>query len=241
MKAVEVRGLCKSYGKVKAVEGLDLDIDAGQVYGLLGPNGSGKTTAIKMLVGILRKDAGEAKVLGQPAGSRDYLKRIGYMPQETALYEELTVSANLRLFGRIYGLSRSSMNKRMDEVLSIVDLSDKRDAMFSTLSGGQKHRISLAASMVHSPELLFLDEPTVGVDPVLRANFWNTFSELKGTGMTIIMSTHYMDEARRCDNIGLMRSGKLIAEGRPKAILERTRTENLEDAFLHLVEKEAGK
>jgi ABC-2 type transport system ATP-binding protein len=234
MNAVEITGLKKSFGKVKAVNGLDLNIEKGQVFGLLGPNGSGKTTTIKILCGLLKKDKGEARVLGEKVRSRSYLTRIGYMPQETALYEDLTVRENLKLFAGIFGLNRQEFLDREKEVLELVDLYERKDFLLSNLSGGQKHRISLAASMLHRPEVLFLDEPTVGVDPPLRASFWKTFHELKESGVTIIMSTHYMDEASNCDNIGLMREGKLIARGPPEDIMERTSTRSLEDAFLKL-------
>ena len=234
MNAVEIIGLHKSFGKVKAVDGLDLTIEKGQVFGLLGPNGSGKTTTIKVLCGLLKKDKGEARVLGEKVRSRSYLPRIGYMPQETALYEDLTVGENLKLFAGIFGLKNSRFEQREKEVLELVDLYERKDFLLSNLSGGQKHRISLAASMLHSPEVLFLDEPTVGVDPPLRASFWRTFHDLKETGVTIIMSTHYMDEASNCDNIGLMREGKLIARGPPSKIMSDTGTSTLENAFLKL-------
>jgi len=234
LNAVEIKGLYKTFGKVKAVDGLDLVIEKGQVFGLLGPNGSGKITTIKVLCGLLKKDRGEAKVLGEKVRSRSYLTRIGYMPQETALYEELTVHENLKLFAGIFGLKNSQFKEREKEVLDLVDLYERRDFLLANLSGGQKHRISLATSMLHSPEVLFLDEPTVGVDPPLRATFWRTFHELKKNGVTIIMSTHYMDEASNCDNIGLMRDGRLIAKGPPSKIMTDTATTKLEDAFLKL-------
>ncbi len=236
MDAVKVNGLKKHYGKVIAIDGLDLSVPKGTVFGLLGPNGSGKTTTIKVLCGLLKPDAGSASVLGKDIKDRSYLTRIGYMPQETALYEDLTVHDNLKLFAGIYGLSRGRFKKREKEVLDMVDLFQRRDFPLSELSGGQRHRVSLAASMIHEPELLFLDEPTVGVDPPLRASFWNTFHGLKKKGVTIIMSTHYMDEARNCDIVGLMREGKRIAEGTPADIMRTTGMDNLEDAFLKIVQ-----
>ncbi len=236
MDAVKVNGLKKHYGKVIAIDGLDLSVPKGTVFGLLGPNGSGKTTTIKVLCGLLKPDAGSASVLGKDIKDRSYLTRIGYMPQETALYEDLTVHDNLKLFGGIYGLSKERFIRREKEVLDMVDLFKRRDFPLSDLSGGQRHRVSLAASMIHEPELLFLDEPTVGVDPPLRASFWKTFHGLKKKGVTIIMSTHYMDEARNCDLVGLMREGRLIAEGTPSEIMKRTGMENLEDAFMKIVQ-----
>lgn len=238
MKAVEVRSLKKNFKDVKALDSLDLDIEKGQVYGLLGPNGSGKTTIIRVLCGLLKADSGNATVLGYRAGSRKYLPRIGYMPQETALYEDLTVEENLRLFARVHGIKNSQFRKNRKEVLGMVDLYDRRKFLTSNLSGGQKHRISLAASMIHSPELLFLDEPTVGVDPPLRARFWENFNRLKKEGVTIVMSTHYMDEAKNCDSIGMMREGRLIKRGTPDGIMKETGTDDLEMAFLQLVSGE---
>lgn len=238
MKAVEIRSLRKSFGKVKALDGLDLDIETGQVFGIIGPNGSGKTTAIRILCGLLKADGGGATVFGHEAGSRKYLPRIGYMPQEAALYEDLTMEESLKLFARVHGISKREFKENEKKVLEMVDLYDRRDFLISELSGGQKHRISLAASMIHSPDLLFLDEPTVGVDPPLRARFWNTFNELKRSGVTIVMSTHYMDEAKNCDRIAMMRMGRVITQGSPDLIMRRTKTENLENAFLYMVQGE---
>jgi len=234
MNVVEARGLQRSFGKVVAVEDMDLQVRKGEVFGLLGPNGSGKTTLIRILCGLLKADCGEAFILGERVGSRSYLNRTGYMPQEIALYEDLTVHENLKLFGGIFGMRKNEFIAGEREVLTMVDLFDRKDFILSALSGGQKHRISLAAAMIHSPELLFLDEPTVGVDPPLRAKFWSTFRKQKEQGRTIIMSTHYMDEALNCDRIGMMRDGRLIALGTPAEIMSRMGTATLEEAFLEL-------
>jgi ABC-2 type transport system ATP-binding protein len=234
MSAISVKGLTRSYGSIKAVDGLELDVEEGQIFGLLGPNGCGKTTTIKMLLGLVRPDSGTATVLGMPAGSRGALDAVGYMPQETALYEELTVRENIALFAGFRGITGKDRLRREDEVLGLVDLRSRRSSVLSTLSGGQRHRVSLAVSMVHSPKVLFLDEPTVGVDPPLRANFWRTFRKKADEGMTIVMTTHYMDEARNCDRIAMMREGRLIAQGAPSSIIEGTGTTTLEEAFLEL-------
>lgn len=234
MKAVEVKGLSKSYGNIIAVSGLDLTVETGEIFGLLGPNGCGKTTTIKMLLGLVGPDSGAAEVLGIPVGRKGSLEGVGYMPQETALYEELTVRENLRLFAGVHGLSGKEYEVKEKEVLDLVDLGNRKGSILSTLSGGQRHRISLAVSLLHSPRLLFLDEPTVGVDPPLRARFWRTFREKARSGMAIVMTTHYMDEANNCDRVAMMRDGRVIAQGTPASIIERTHSHTLEGSFLSL-------
>jgi ABC-2 type transport system ATP-binding protein len=234
LNAIEVKGLTKAYGNIMAADRLDLTIGSGVIFGLLGPNGCGKTTAIKMLLGLVRPDSGSAKVLGHRPGDRGSLSDVGYMPQETAMYEELSVRENLKLFAGIHDLSGKEYLQRESEVLGLVNLLERKDAILSTLSGGQRHRVSLAASMIHTPKLLFLDEPTVGVDPPLRANFWKTFRGMRDRGITIIMTTHYMDEAVNCDLIAMMRDGRIIAKGTPTEIMSRTSVKSLEEAFLKL-------
>lgn len=234
MRAIRTEKLSKSFGDVKAVRDLDLVVERGEVYGLIGPNGSGKTTTVKMLCGLLGPDSGGGTVLGRKLGHRKIASGIGYMPQDTALYPELTVRENLRVFWEVYGGGRERYEAREREVLDLVDLYGRRHFILSKLSGGQRHRISLAVSLIHSPKLLLLDEPTVGVDPSLRVKFWDTFAIQKRTGVSILITTHYMDEARHCDRIGLMRAGRLIAEGTPGNIMKRTGTSDLEEAFLRL-------
>ncbi len=231
-KAISVSRLVKRFGDFTALNGLDLEIRKGEVYGLLGPNGAGKTTAIKILTGLLKRSSGEAEVLGIRAPSKDIAARIGYMPQETALYVGLTVHQNLEFFGRLFGLDRARILSREAELLRVIDLERWRDELVANLSGGMKHRVSLACALIHEPEVLFLDEPTVGVDPELRVSFWKYFSNLKSRGITILITTHYMDEAGHCDRVGFMRSGRLIAEGEPAAVLKESGAKSLEDAFL---------
>jgi ABC-2 type transport system ATP-binding protein len=238
--SIETRGLTKRYGKFTAVDGLDLRVGAGEVYGLLGPNGAGKTTTIKMLCGLLKRTAGEAFLLGESVPDKGISARLGYMPQETALYEGLTVHQNIAFYGRVFGLSRGQINERERELLEFIDLTRWRDELVQNLSGGMKHRVSLTCALIHRPPLLFLDEPTVGVDPELRASFWEYFDELKREGVTILITTHYMDEASHCGRVGFMRSGRLIAEGTPAEILREAGTASLEDAFLAL-SKEADR
>jgi ABC-2 type transport system ATP-binding protein len=231
------RGLVKTFGKFTAVAGLDLRVKRGEIYGLLGPNGAGKTTTIKMLCGLSRVTGGEAFVTGLKVPDRHIASNLGYMPQETALYVGLTVHQNIRFFGEVYGLSKKEVDGRERELLEFINLSGWRDELVANLSGGMKHRVSLACAMVHSPPLLLLDEPTVGVDPELRVSFWDYFNDIKGQGRTIVITTHYMDEANCCDRIGFMRDGKLIAEGLPEELQRLAGVDNLEDAFLTLSER----
>jgi ABC-2 type transport system ATP-binding protein len=230
--AIEMRRLTKRFGKFTAVDHLDLCIKQGQLYALLGPNGSGKTTAIKMVVGILKPTEGEVYVLGSRIPNREVVTDIGYMPQETAVYEDLTVGENMRFMGEIYGLSRERIKEREKDILAFVELEKWKDEVVSNLSGGMKHRTSLACALIPNPKVLILDEPTVGVDPELRALFWAHFKKLRDTGTTVIITTHYMDEARNCEKVGFLREGKLIIQGEPGTIMLRTSTTNLEDAFL---------
>ena len=234
---VETRGLVKRYGKFTAVDHLDLRVSKGEIYGLLGPNGAGKTTTIKMLCGLLKLSGGEAHINGKQFPDRRIAAEIGYMPQETALYLGLSVHQNIAFFGDIFGLSKREIDEREKTLLDFIDLAAWRDELVANLSGGMKHRVSLACALVHMPPLLLLDEPTVGVDPELRVSFWDYFNDIKSRGRTILITTHYMDEANRCDRIGFMRAGRLIAEGKPEELLSLTATENLEDAFMAFSEQ----
>ena len=241
MAAITVRGLVKEFDGLRAVDNLDLTIENGEVYGLLGPNGAGKTTVIRILVGLIRPTSGDARVLDRPAGEKELAKRTGYMPQEIALYDTLTVEENLDLFANLYEMERGRIEQRKLEVLRFVALEDRRDSIVYQLSGGMRHRASLAVALLHEPELLFLDEPTVGVDPELRAGFWENFGRLKTSGKTVIITTHYMDEARHCDRVGLMHRGRLVAEGPPEDVVARAGARDLEEAFLKLATTGAGK
>jgi ABC-2 type transport system ATP-binding protein len=224
--------LRKEFDGVTAVAGLDLRIGKGVLYGMIGPNGSGKTTAIKVLMGLLRAKSGRARLLGERVPLKKNRRRIGYMPQELAIYSDLTIHENLELYAGLFSMDPETFQKREKELLTMIDLRDRKDSLVSHLSGGMKHRASLACALVHDPELVFLDEPTVGVDPELRAGFWKYFNELKSGGKTIVLTTHYMDEAQKCDIVGMMRLGELIAEGTPQSLMEGAGTSNLEDAFL---------
>jgi ABC-2 type transport system ATP-binding protein len=234
--SVEATSLTKKFGDLTAVDKLDLTIGAGEIYGLLGPNGAGKTTVVKILCGLMTATSGEARVLGHKI-DRSITPLIGYMPQETALYLDLTIRENLAFFGKIFGLSKDKIEEREKALLKFIHLEKFADTLVDHLSGGMKHRVSLACALLHEPQLLFLDEPTVGIDPELRVSFWDYFSELKESNISMLITTHYMDEAGRCDRIGFMREGHLMAEGKPSELLKLTNTTSLEDAFLEFARR----
>lgn len=226
---IETRGLHKHFGAIRAVDGVDMAVRQGEIYGLLGPNGSGKTTLIRLLIGLLRATEGTATVLGRVVPDKALLSEVGYMTQSSALYEDLTVRENVGFFAEMCG---GVPRARVDEVIALVNLDDRADSVVRTLSGGMRQRASLACALVHRPRLLLLDEPTVGVDPQLRATFWDYFRGLAESGITLIVSSHVMDEAERCDRLGFMRQGRLLAEGSSAELRERAGTRTLEDAFI---------
>jgi ABC-2 type transport system ATP-binding protein len=215
--AIRARGLSKHFGALKAVDGVDLSVPRANVYGFLGPNGSGKSTTIRMLCGLLTPSAGEIEVLGFdiPRQAEALRRRIGYMTQKFALYEDLTVRENLEFLASVQGLSRAQRKARIDELLQAYNFTDRQKQLAGTMSGGQKQRLALAGAIVHKPELLFLDEPTSAVDPESRRDFWEKLFDLADAGTTILVSTHYMDEAERCHRIAILDSGRLVADGTP--------------------------
>jgi ABC-2 type transport system ATP-binding protein len=229
--AVEADGLTRRFGGLIAVGELSLRVEAGTTYGLLGPSGCGKTTLIRLLTGLVRPTAGTARILGRDPTDPDVRRQVGYMPQTASLYEELTARQNVAFFAEVYG---ADSGERVEELLALVELRERADVPVASLSGGMRRRTSLACALVHRPRVLFLDEPTVGVDPRLRAAFWAYFRRLGGEGVTIIVTSHIMDEAERCDQLGLMRAGRLIAEGSSAEIRRRAGTATLEEAFLVL-------
>jgi ABC-2 type transport system ATP-binding protein len=229
--AIEARGLVKRFGPLRAVDGVDLALEPGRIYGVLGPNGSGKTTLIRLLVGLARADEGAVTVLGTRMPSREILARIGYMTQADGIYAELSVWENIRFFATLYGTRDPA---RLTAALELVDLADRRGTPVLQLSGGMRRRLSLACALVHEPAVLFLDEPTVGVDPALRVQFWTHFRELASGGTTLLVSSHVMDEAERCDELLLMRRGRILARGSAAEIRARAGTQDLEQAFLNL-------
>ena len=229
MPAVEAIALTRNFGPIHAVDGIDLALSPGRIYGLLGPNGAGKTTLIRLLAGLARPTSGEARILGTRMPSRPMLGQIGYMPQAEALYPDLSVAENLRFFGALQGANRPDAIAR---VAALVELSDRLGSPVAELSGGMRRRLSLACTLVHEPPVLFLDEPTVGVDPALRVQFWSHFRRLAADGTTILVASHVMDEADRCDELLFVRSGTVIAHGTGASLRAAAGTDNLETAFL---------
>lgn len=227
--AVDVENVVKSFGTIRALDGITLRVRQGEIYGLLGPNGSGKTTLIRAVVGLVAPDSGTVTVLGRRMPDLNILSSVGYMTQAAALYPDISVEENLRFFAAISGA-----DSNVDEVLRVVELEQRRKSVVATLSGGMRQRCSLACALVHRPRLLLLDEPTVGVDPQLRVQFWDHFREMAAAGTTILVSSHVMDEAERCQRLGLIRFGKLLGEGSPDEVRAAAGTNNLEEAFLKL-------
>jgi len=226
IRAIDLR---KTFGPIVAVDDATFELAPGRIYGFLGPNGSGKTTLIRLLTGLGRPDHGSAEVLGTRMPSRTTLARIGYMTQSDGIYPTLTAGENVRFFGTVYGRPEPEAARA---ALALVDLADRSDAIATTLSGGQRRRLSLACALVHEPAVLFLDEPTVGVDPLLRVEFWAHFRRLADSGTTIVVSSHVMDEADRCDELLFIRAGRIIARGSGAALRAEAGTEDLEAAFL---------
>ncbi|AIF68693.1 hypothetical protein PAP_01255 [Palaeococcus pacificus DY20341] len=232
--ALIVRNLKKSYGHLVAVNGLSFKVSEGEIFGLLGPNGAGKTTTIKSILGLLKKDAGEVYILGKKMPNKEILKKVGYMPQELALYLDLTIEENLKFYARLYELTKEEFENKKEKILKLVGLEGFENKLIAELSGGMQRRVSLACALLHEPEFLILDEPTVGVDPHLRANFWEHFRELSKRGVTILITTHYMDEAMKCDRIAIVSEGNIVTVDNPNKIVKETNSENLEEAFLKL-------
>jgi ABC-2 type transport system ATP-binding protein len=230
--AIEIRGLRVRRGGKLVLEDLSLDVAAGSVTGLLGPSGSGKSTLIRSVVGVQIVEAGEVTVLGRPAGSAELRPRVGYVTQAPSVYGDLTVRENLRYFARILRAG----DTRIEEVIGEVDLGAQRDQLVASLSGGQRARVSLATALLNRPELLVLDEPTVGLDPVLRRDLWELFHSLAAAGSTLLVSSHVMDEADRCDALLLLRDGDLLASTSPDELRAQTGEQDLEAAFLALAE-----
>ena len=231
--AIEVDGLVVERGKRRVLHGIDCSIAAGSVTGLLGPSGSGKTTLIRAIVGVQVVKSGTVTVLGMPAGSAPLRRKVGYQTQAPSVYADLSVRENARYFASLYGLGAAEA----DQAIADVGLADAARQLVGNLSGGQRSRASLGCAMIGTPEVLVLDEPTVGQDPVLRADLWAKFHEMAARGTALLVSSHVMDEARRCDRLILIREGRLIADDTPGAVRAAAGTDDLEEAFLRLITK----
>jgi ABC-2 type transport system ATP-binding protein len=230
--AVEVQDLRVVRGGNLVLPGISIGVRAGSVTGLLGPSGSGKTTLMRSIVGVQIVESGEVTVLGSPAGSPELRRRVGYVTQAPSVYADLSVRENLRYFARVLGAPK----ERVDRVIEMVDLGGQADQVAVTTSGGERARASLATALLGEPELLVLDEPTVGLDPVLRRDLWNLFHELAEGGTTLLVSSHVMDEADRCEELILLREGRIVAAATPAELRARTGADRLDEAFLRLVD-----
>jgi ABC-2 type transport system ATP-binding protein len=239
--AIDVEGLRVVRGGRTVLHDLSLEVPRGAVVGLLGPSGGGKTTLMRSIVGVQRVAGGQVTVLGRPAGSPALRRRIGYVTQAPSVYTDLTVSENIGYFAAVVGVPRARRGSEVRRVLDLVALADHADARVDRLSGGQLSRVSLGAALVGTPELLVLDEPTVGLDPVLRRDLWEIFHRLADGGVTLLVSSHVMDEAVRADRLLLLREGRLLADGTLDDLLAETGTADAEQAFLALVDRAAGR
>ena len=240
--AVTTSRLRKTFGSLVAVESLDLEIARGEVFGLLGPNGSGKTTTIRMLTGLMQPTAGEATVVGFDVRreSEAIRRNIGYMSQRFGLYSDLTIAENIRFYAGVYGLVGAEREMRMTELMEELGLTERADQLADTLSGGWKQRLALACATAHRPAMLFLDEPTAGVDPAARRRFWEIIYMLASKGTTILVTTHYMDEAERCQRLAFLSRGHLIGVGTGQQILEQFKLPSIEEVFIELQRRDEG-
>ncbi|MFM7889459.1 MAG: ABC transporter ATP-binding protein [Actinomycetota bacterium] len=229
MTIVVTNLIVEKFGK-KILDNISLELKGSRTIGLVGPSGSGKTTLIRALVGSQRINSGSAKILGIESGSRELRSRIGYMAQKSSLYGDLTVRENLEYFATVFGVSKS----RVDELLELMHLNEHSKKLANSLSGGETTRLSLGIALLADPDIYFLDEPTVGLDPILRAELWNVFRELRRNGKTLVITSHIMDEAERCDDIVLMRSSKVIFHGSLESLKAKTNSSDVEDAFIKL-------
>ena len=240
--AVQTRGLRKTFGSVVAVEGLDLEIRRGEVFGVLGPNGSGKTTTIRMLCGLLTPSAGDATVVGYDLRTQqsEIRRSIGYMSQRFGLYDDLTVRENVRFYAAVYGLRGAALDARVVELFQQLELAPRAEQLAGTLSGGWKQKLGLACATAHHPKMLFLDEPTAGVDPAARRRFWEIIYDLARGGTTVLVTTHYMDEAARCQRLAFLSRGHLIAQGTADEIPAQFGEQTIEDVFIELQRRDEG-
>jgi ABC-2 type transport system ATP-binding protein len=230
--SITINDIHKSFGKTEVLHGISINVKKGSIYGLLGPSGCGKTTTVKIIAGITKASSGIVEILGEKMPSYKIMQQIGYMAQSAALYETLTARENLIFFGKLYGLKKNILKERINYVMETVNLTSEMNKLVSQYSGGMKRRLALAVALLASPTVLILDEPTVGIDPLLRNDIWNEFKELTENGITIIVTTHVMDEAEKCNYLSMMRKGELIASGTPLELQEKTNSVSLEEAFI---------
>ena len=230
---IMMHGIDKTYDGKQVLHQIDLSIPYGGIYGLLGPSGCGKTTTVKIMAGILEADRGDTLILGESMPSLAMMNRIGYMAQSDELYINLSGKENLEFFGALYGMDKKALNARIAEVMALVNLDEDMDKLVSAYSGGMKRRLSLAAAILHDPPVLILDEPTVGIDPLLRKSIWEELYQMTKRGITILVTTHVMDEAEKCTHLAMMRNGYLISVGTPEELIKKSGAENLEQAFIH--------
>ncbi|WP_346655816.1 ABC transporter ATP-binding protein [Streptomyces sp. RFCAC02] len=235
--AIAVEGLRKRYGDVQAVDGVTFEVGRGEFYGILGPNGAGKTTTLEIVEGLREPDEGTARLLGEPSWPRNpaLLRRIGVQLQASAFFDKLTAREQIHTFAALYGVTP----ERADAMLASVGLTEKRDVRDDKLSGGQAQRLSIACALVHDPELVFLDEPTTGLDPQARRNLWDLLRGINSAGRTVVLTTHYLDEAQiLCDRVAIMDAGRVLTVGRPADLIEQYGVASLEDVFLQLTGRE---
>ncbi|MDQ6421798.1 ABC transporter ATP-binding protein [Paenibacillus sp. LHD-117] len=231
--SIRIRQLTRRFGTKTVIHEVSLEVGQNEIFGLLGPSGSGKTTLVKMMAGIDEGTEGEVELLGTRLPKLSMMERIGYMAQSDALYGELSAQENLEFFAALFGLMGPRRKERMRYVMELVGLAGDMKQKVSAYSGGMKRRLSLAIALLHEPEVLILDEPTVGIDPVLRKSIWNELEALSGQGKTIIVTTHVMDEADKCHRLGMIRDGRLIAVGTPDSLKQETGSATIEEAFLY--------
>ncbi|MCA0970504.1 ABC transporter ATP-binding protein [Halobacillus litoralis] len=230
---LQLKDISQQFNQRNILNNIEFDIQKGEIFGLLGPSGAGKTTLVKMMTGTLVPTEGQVFMNGEQIPSLEQMKKYGFMAQSDALYQELTAYENLDFFGSLYKMSKTYRKKRISEVMEMVDLSGHLHQPVETFSGGMKRRLSLAAALMHEPELIILDEPTVGIDPVLRQSIWNELQRLKEKGITIVVTTHVMDEAEKCDRLALLREGEVIALNTPSQLKETIGVASIEEVFLH--------
>lgn len=238
--AVEVHNLVKTFGPFRAVDNVSLTVQKGEIFGFLGPNGAGKSTTIRMLCGLLTPTSGSASVAGYDVVTQPELIRlnIGYMSQRFSLYDDLTVEENIDFFSGIYGVPHERRAARKQYVIEMAGIEERRSTLTRLLAGGWKQRLALGCAILHEPPILFLDEPTSGVDPIARRSFWDLIYQLSGAGHTVFVSTHYMEEAEYCHRLALMYRGRLVALGTPAELKEQSGLPSMEDVFVHLIEEE---